>query len=90
MTIATQQKILSKIAQIEADIETLEGTRVQIATEGYASATLASSGGSKSYTRLDLDKISSLLNTLKSEIAKYKTMLYGNGGIWQTTYTIYA
>ena len=55
MTISQKRKILVRISELESDIDTLKKTRLEIAANGYASATLASSGGSKSYTRLSLD-----------------------------------
>ena len=57
MTVVQQKKILEKIVGLENDIEALKKARTQVALSGYASATLSSSGGSKSYTRLDLDKM---------------------------------
>lgn len=57
MTTLQKKKILVRIAQVEADIEELKRCRVEIAKTGYASATMSSGGGSKSYTRLDLSKI---------------------------------
>lgn len=66
---------------METDIATLKKTRVEIAANGYASATLASSGGSKSYTRLSLDQLTTLIGELTAELKKYRTMLRGEAGI---------
>lgn len=64
MNTTQKRKILERIATIECDVNALKNARLEIAVNGYASATLASSGGSKSYTRLDLDKITTLINEL--------------------------
>ena len=64
MNTTQKRKILERIATIECDVNALKNARLEIAVNGYASATLASSGGSKSYTRLDLDKITTLINVL--------------------------
>ena len=46
-----KRKILTKIQSISKDIEILKQVRLEVATSGYASATLSSGGGSQSYTR---------------------------------------
>jgi len=48
---------LERIQECEEEIEQLKKTRAEIAKSGYASATQAASGGSKSYTRLSLSEI---------------------------------
>lgn len=64
MTVIQQKKILTKIVQLEHDIGELKRVRLELAMSGTASATLASSGGSKSYTRIDLDKITQTIGWL--------------------------
>ena len=48
---------------------------MEVGTNGYASATLSSSGGSKSYTRVDLDKLTSLIKELQRELDQYRNLL---------------
>ena len=64
-----------KVQNLESQIEEIERTIFEISANGYYSATISSSGGSKSYTRLDLPKLESLLNHLKSEKRQYQTFL---------------
>ena len=75
MTTTQKRKILTRIAEVEADIEELKRCRVEIAKNGYASATMSSGGGSKSYTHLDLSKITEAISALTSELKKLRTML---------------
>lgn len=72
MTIDQKKKTLQRIAVLESDIEKLKQVRVEIAQTGYASATLSSGGGSKSYTRLDISKITEAINALTSELKKLR------------------
>lgn len=51
MTITQQKKILTKIVELESDIDILKKARIEALANGYASATISSSGGSKSFTR---------------------------------------
>ena len=73
------KKIMLKVQNLESQIEEIERTIFEISANGYASATISSSGGSKSYSRLDLPKLESLLNHLKNEKRQYQTFL-SNGG----------
>lgn len=83
--------MLQRIQACENDIEELKRCRSKIAKLGYASATLASSGGSRSYTRLDLAKITEAISALTSELKKLKAMLKGNGSqtLWQSVLVVY-
>jgi hypothetical protein len=69
------RKLLTKVATLENDIDELKRVRIELATSGYASASLSSSGGSKSYTRLDISKVSELITQLTKELEQYKNML---------------
>lgn len=92
MTILQKRKILTRIAEVEADIEELKRCRVEIAKNGYASATMSSGGGSKSYTRLDLSKITEAISSLTSELKKLRAMLKKNMGtqdIWHNILVVY-
>ena len=78
MTTAQKRKLLQRISTLEADISTLKATRTEIAANGYASATMASGGGSRSYTRLDLDKITQAITALQTELKQCRALLAGN------------
>ena len=81
MNTTQKRKILERIATIECDVNALKNARLEIAVSGYASATLASSGGSKSYTRLDLDKITTLINELQQEMRQLRKLLKNESDI---------
>lgn len=91
MTISQKRKTLQRIADIERDIDALKKARTEIAASGYASATLASGGGSKSYTRLDLSKITETISALTSELKKLKALLKNAGQqtFWTNVHIIY-
>ena len=92
ITTTQKRKILQRIANIESDIEALKKCRLEIATAGYASATLSSTGGTKSYTRLDLSKITEAISALTSELKQLRAMLRGDLGgqsIWQNVLVVY-
>lgn len=91
MTTTQKRKILERIQELESEIAQLKKTRLEIASNGYASATQSGGAGSKSYTRLDLDKLAQMIAELTSELVKYKTMLRtdGNSLPVKETYTIY-
>jgi uncharacterized radical SAM superfamily protein len=92
MTITQKRKILQQIVDIEKDISELKRVRNEIAKNGYASATLSSGGGSKSYTRLDLSKISETIKQLTIELKQLRQII-DNGNqkpLWKTTLVIYS
>ena len=68
------------MSEVENDIAELKRCRSEIAKNGYASATMSSSNGSKSYTRLDIAKITEAINALTSEMRQLRAMLNGVGG----------
>lgn len=69
---------MRRIQVLQEDIGRLREARMKIAECGFASASLASGGGSKSYTRLDVAKISELISQLTSELAANKALLAGS------------
>ena len=91
MTTLQKRKILTRISQVEADIEELKRCRVEIAKNGYASATMSSGGGSKSYTRIDLSKITEAISALTSELKKLRAMLVkvGEQTLWNNVLVVY-
>ena len=62
------RKLLVKVTTLENDIEELKRVRLELAKSGYASATLSSGGGSKSYTRLDISKVNELICLMTKEL----------------------
>ena len=80
MSIIQQRKILSRIAELETDIATLKRVRVEIATIGYASSTMSSGGGSKSWTAADVDKIASAISAMIKELRQLRAVLGGTTG----------
>ena len=92
MTTIQKRKILTRISALESDIEELKRCRVEIAKNGYASATMSSGGGSKSYTHLDLSKITEAISSLTSELKKLRAMLkrnFGEQSIWHNVLVVY-
>ena len=90
MTIAQQKKIMKKIVGLENDIEALKKARLDIAKRGYASATLSSGGGSKSWTALDLDKLNGIISELIKELTEWRNLLVtGNPRQIKTMVTVY-
>ena len=87
-----KRKILKRIQVLESDIEELKRCRTEIAKTGYASATISSAGGSKSYTRTDISKITEAINALTTELEYTRNLLgvsNGGNGLWKTILTIY-
>ena len=81
MTTAHQAKILQRIADLSGDIESLRRVRIEIAAGGTASASLSAGGGSKSYTRLDLNTVSSLIRELEAELRSLRNQLHERASI---------
>jgi len=77
MTILQKRRCLIKIQANEKDIETLRKIRVELASEPFVSATLASEGGSKSYTRADLGRINEAIEKLLADNKAYRNALSG-------------
>lgn len=92
MTTSQKRKILQRISDIETDIAEIRRCRSEIATNGYASATISSGGGSKSYTRLDLSKLTEIMQTLQSEMKSLRSMLNrsGNQSLWSNVLVVYS
>ena len=92
MTITQTRKILQRIVDIENDIDELKKARADIAKNGYASATMSTGGGSKSYTRLDLSKITEAISALTSELKQLKSMLTSGSQqtLWKNVHVVYS
>lgn len=90
MTTTQKRKILTRITEIEADIAELKKARQEVASSGYASATVSSGGGSRSYTRSDISKITEAISALTSEMKKLKALLSGgSSSIWTNILVVY-
>ena len=84
-------KTINKIVSLEKDIDALKLARLEAATSGFASASISSVGGSKTYTRLSPSQITSLIKELRKELAQLRNMLYGReANPLKSTYIIYS
>ena len=90
MTTIQKRKVLQRISDIENDIAELKKARQEVASSGYASATVSSGGGSRSYTRSDISKITEAISALTSEMKKLRALLAGgSSSIWTTVTVVY-
>ena len=91
MTTVQKRKVLQRMSEVEQDLEELKRCRVEIAKNGYASATMSSGGGSRSYTHLDLSKITEAISALTSELKKLRAMLknVGSQQLWSNVLVVY-
>ena len=90
MTITQKRKVLQRISDIENDIAELKKARQEVASSGYASATVSSGGGSRSYTRSDISKITEAISSLISEMKKLRALLAGgSSSIWTDVLVVY-
>ena len=92
MDIYQIRETLKRIKTCEGEIEELKSVRAQLAKSEYASATMAYGGGSKSYTRADIGRISDTIKELEREIKSLRKMLASGGAstLWTTTTLIYS
>ena len=90
MTTIQKRKVLQRISDIENDIAELKKARQEVASSGYASATVSSGGGSKSFTRSDISKITEAISALTSEMKKLRALLAGgSSSIWTNVLVVY-
>ena len=90
MTIQRQRKILKKIQQLEQDIETLKQARIEAIANGFASASISSSGGSKSYSRYSPEQFTTVIDELLKELLQWRNILTtGNVTPFKTIVTVY-
>lgn len=68
---------MQKIVNLESDIENLKRVRLELISSSYASATMSSGSGSKSYTRLDVDKVTNTIAQLQQELKNVRKLLKG-------------
>lgn len=68
----------------------MKKARQEVASSGYASATVSSGGGSRSYTRSDISKITEAISALISEMKKLRALLAGgSSSIWTDVLVVY-
>ena len=90
MTIEKQKKVIKKIVELEHDIDILKRARIEAVANGYASATISSGGGSKSYTRFSPDQFTSIIDELLKELSQWRGILVsGNPKQFKTIVTVY-
>lgn len=90
MTTIQKRKVLQRISDIENDIAELKKARQEVASSGYASATVSSGGGARSYTRSDISKITEAISALTSEMKKLRALLAGgSSSIWTNVLVVY-
>lgn len=78
MTTNKTNRIIANRSRLLRDIAALDRVILEVAASGTASATLSSSGGSKSYTRQDLDKLRALRRELASRASALSNLLTGS------------
>lgn len=90
MTTEQSRKVLKRIAALESDIDQLKQCRKQLALDGFASATISSGGGSKSYTKMDIGKLTELIAELQGELKSCRNLLAdGQGGPAKQVYQVW-
>lgn len=90
MQIEQKRKILERIRVIQLDLENLKQARQQALINGYASATISSGGGSKSYTKIDVAKFTEIINELNKELKDLRSLISSvNKASPKQIYTIY-
>ena len=90
MTIIQKRKVLQRISEVENDIAELKRARQEVASSGYASATVSSGGGSRSYTRLDISKITEAIAALTNELKKLRALLTNSSSsLWTNVLVVY-
>ncbi len=77
MSTAQRTYLANELVSLTRDIAAIDKAIREIATAGYASASLSSGGGSKSYTRLDLAGLRALRAELATRRAAVASALSG-------------
>lgn len=67
--------------ELAARLDKLDETIFEVATSGFASATLSAGGGSKSYTRADLSQLRALRTDWANQISRLDTQLSGRSRV---------
>lgn len=91
MNYIQKQKILVRIAEVEVAIDELKRARVDALANGYASATISSGGGSRSYTRYTPEQFTQVIKELMKELTQLRNLLAGGGARpLKTIVTVYS
>ena len=93
MTTEQKRKALQRLADAEREVAQLKEIRVKILRSGYSSATMSVGGGSKSYSRLDVARITETIAALNKEIKALRAMLSpseGGGAPWKRVIAVYS
>ena len=73
----TKTKLLAARTNLERQIAAVDKAMEEIAVSGTTSATLSAGGGSKSYTRMDLDKLQRFRDRLVDRLVAVLQALRG-------------
>lgn len=91
MNTIQKRKILTRIRDLESDLDALRRARLDLATSEYVSVTLASSGGSKSFSRYNPSQLTQIIQSLQEELKQYRLMLQGGtSGVPGQIVTVYS
>lgn len=78
------------MAQTQQNIEILKKARIDAVANGFSSATISTTGGSKSYTRMNPQQITDVIDDLLREMEQLRGLLAtGNARPIRTIATIY-
>lgn len=90
MNYIQKKKIIERMAQVQESLDILKQARIDALTNGYASATISSGGGSKSYTRYSPDQFTQVINELLKELSQLRKLLVtGSSSPIKTIVTLY-
>lgn len=78
------------MSQVQDSLDILKQARIDALANGYASATISSGGGSKSYTRYSPDQFTQVINELLKELSQLRKLLVtGSSSPIKTIVTLY-
>ncbi len=89
MTSAQKKAILTEIKRLTNAIAELEANYEKASGAEFASASISSGGGSRSYTRADPQKIANAILALEKRRARLYRQLTGVSAIGRAIYTVY-
>lgn len=75
MTTYQKRTILERMAQTQENIDILKQARIEAVANGFASATISTTGGSKSYSRISPEQITKVIDELLKELEQLRNML---------------
>jgi hypothetical protein len=90
MNYIKKKKIIERMAEVQESLDVLKQARIDALAKGYASATISSGGGSKSYTRYSPDQFTQVINELLKELSQLRNLLVtGVSSPIKTIVTVY-